>query len=108
MISQANISPNTPLGANLVSAGGATFRAWAPLASAVYINGTFGGAAMTGQRLTFCSLGMRMATGQVLSRPHRRAIHISSGSSVREAPGLNAIRTHANWRQPQHSRTVTV
>ena len=49
MISQANISPNTPMGANLVSGGGATFRAWAPVASAVYINGTFGGAAMMGQ-----------------------------------------------------------
>ena len=49
MISQASISPDTPMGANLVGDGGATFRAWAPLASAVYINGTFGGAAMTGQ-----------------------------------------------------------
>jgi 1,4-alpha-glucan branching enzyme len=49
MISQANISPNTPMGANLVSGGGATFRAWAPLASAVYVNGTFGGLPKTGQ-----------------------------------------------------------
>ena len=49
MTSQANISANTPMGANVVSSGGATFRAWAPLASAVYISGTFGGAAMTGQ-----------------------------------------------------------
>jgi 1,4-alpha-glucan branching enzyme len=49
MISQANISPNTPLGANLVNGGGATFRAWAPLASAVYVNGTFGGTPRMGQ-----------------------------------------------------------
>jgi 1,4-alpha-glucan branching enzyme len=49
MISQANISPSTPMGANLVSGGGATFRAWAPLASGVYINGTFGGMLKTGQ-----------------------------------------------------------
>jgi 1,4-alpha-glucan branching enzyme len=49
MISQANISPNTPMGANLVAGGGATFRAWAPLANAVYINGTFGGTPMKGQ-----------------------------------------------------------
>ncbi len=49
MISQANISPNTPMGANLVTGGGATFRAWAPLATAVYINGTFGGKPTTGQ-----------------------------------------------------------
>src|SRR5215471_21420204 len=49
MISQANISPNTAMGANLLAGGGATFRAWAPLASAVYINGTFGGTPMTGQ-----------------------------------------------------------
>lgn len=49
MISQANISPNTPMGANLVSGGGATFRAWAPLANAVYINGAFGGSSLTGR-----------------------------------------------------------
>jgi 1,4-alpha-glucan branching enzyme len=49
MISQTNISPNTPMGANLISGGGATFRAWAPLATAVYINGTFGGTPRTGQ-----------------------------------------------------------
>jgi 1,4-alpha-glucan branching enzyme len=49
MISQANIFPNTAMGANLVAGGGATFRAWAPLAIAVYINGTFGGTPMTGQ-----------------------------------------------------------
>src|SRR6202451_4367496 len=49
MISQANVSPNTPMGANLVDGGGATFRVWAPLATAVYINGTFAGTATTGQ-----------------------------------------------------------
>jgi len=49
MISQANISPTTSMGANLVSGGGATFRAWAPLATAVYINGTFGGGRRIGQ-----------------------------------------------------------
>lgn len=36
------------MGANLVD-GGATFRAWAPRATAVYVNGTFGGMARTGQ-----------------------------------------------------------
>ncbi len=49
MISQANISPNTPMGANLVVGGGATFRAWGSLASAVYINGIFGGTPMYGK-----------------------------------------------------------
>ena len=49
MISQANISSSTPMGANLVPGGGATFRAWGPLANAVYINGTLGGVAATGQ-----------------------------------------------------------
>jgi hypothetical protein len=49
MISQANISPNTPMGATLVDGGGATFRAWAPLATMVYINGTFAGTATSGQ-----------------------------------------------------------
>jgi 1,4-alpha-glucan branching enzyme len=43
MISQQNISAATPMGATLVSGGGATFRTWAPRASAVYLNGTFGG-----------------------------------------------------------------
>lgn len=36
------------MGANL-TAGGATFRVWAPRASAVYINGTFGGVDVSGQ-----------------------------------------------------------
>jgi 1,4-alpha-glucan branching enzyme len=49
MISQLNISAKTPMGANLLSAGGATFRAWAPLATAVYINGTFAGSLLAGQ-----------------------------------------------------------
>src|SRR5260370_10526881 len=37
------------MGANLVAGGGATFRAWAPRASSVYVNGTFGGNARNGQ-----------------------------------------------------------
>jgi 1,4-alpha-glucan branching enzyme len=49
MISQANISPATPMGANLVSGGGATFRVWAPRATAVYVNGIFAGKARNGQ-----------------------------------------------------------
>jgi len=48
MISQANISPETPMGANL-SADGATFRVWAPRATAVYLNGVFNGTPQTGQ-----------------------------------------------------------
>jgi len=36
MISQANILPTTPMGANLVDGGGATFRAWAPRPTAVF------------------------------------------------------------------------
>lgn len=39
-ISQMHITPQTPLGANLI-ADGATFRVWAPGAEAVYINGNF-------------------------------------------------------------------
>ena len=42
MISQNGITADTPMGATLV-AGGATFRAWAPAAEAVYVNGTFAG-----------------------------------------------------------------
>lgn len=48
MMSQAHITPNTPMGANLVD-GGATFRAWAPRAHEVYVNGTFAGVSMSGQ-----------------------------------------------------------
>lgn len=49
MIPLANISPNTPMRANLVAGGGAMFRTWAPLANVVYINRTFGGFSLTGQ-----------------------------------------------------------
>jgi 1,4-alpha-glucan branching enzyme len=49
MISQANILPTTPMGANLVDGGGATFRVWAPRATAVYVNGIFGATPHTGQ-----------------------------------------------------------
>jgi len=49
MLSQANIFPTTPMGANLVDGGGATFRMWAPRASAVYVNGRFGGTWQSGQ-----------------------------------------------------------
>jgi 1,4-alpha-glucan branching enzyme len=48
MMSQANIAANTPMGANLIG-GRATFRAWAPRATAVYVNGTFGGIVISGQ-----------------------------------------------------------
>ena len=37
MISQTNITPDTPMGATLVP-GGAVFRAWAPRATSVYLN----------------------------------------------------------------------
>jgi 1,4-alpha-glucan branching enzyme len=54
MISQANCTPNTPMGANLISdlglaGGGATFRVWAPRATAIYLNGVFDGVTMEGQ-----------------------------------------------------------
>jgi 1,4-alpha-glucan branching enzyme len=48
MISQQNISPQTPMGATLVP-GGATFRVWAPRATAVYVTGNFAGDSGTGQ-----------------------------------------------------------
>jgi hypothetical protein len=49
MISQENISGATPMGATLVAGGGATFRARAPRATAVYVNGVFGGAMQVDQ-----------------------------------------------------------
>ncbi|MGO9338616.1 MAG: alpha amylase C-terminal domain-containing protein [Terracidiphilus sp.] len=48
MITQQNISANTPMGGTLVP-GGATFRVWAPRATAVYLNGAFGGQAFNSQ-----------------------------------------------------------
>src|SRR5579859_1307998 len=53
MISQANCTAATQMGANLVAemgiaGGGATFRVWAPRATAVYLNGVFGGIARSG------------------------------------------------------------
>jgi hypothetical protein len=41
-MSQANITATTPMGATLV-VGGATFRVWAPAASAVFLKGALGG-----------------------------------------------------------------
>src|SRR5580704_16670496 len=54
MISQANCTAATPMGATLLSdqglaGGGATFRAWAPRATAVYLHGVFGGVRREGQ-----------------------------------------------------------
>ena len=49
MISQQGISAATPMGATLVAGGGATFRTWAPRATAVYLNGTFGGTQYSAQ-----------------------------------------------------------
>jgi 1,4-alpha-glucan branching enzyme len=43
MLSQQHISIFTPTGATLLP-GGATFRVWAPRATAVYLNGSFAGA----------------------------------------------------------------
>lgn len=40
MVTQANITSSTPLGATLVP-GGATFRIWAPRAQSVHIVGDF-------------------------------------------------------------------
>ncbi len=42
MLSQANITPSTPLGTRPLPGGGATFRVWAPRATDVYLNGSFG------------------------------------------------------------------
>jgi len=48
MITQQNISAQTPMGGTLVG-GGATFRVWAPRATAVYLSGVFGGETCSGQ-----------------------------------------------------------
>ena len=48
VVSQRNINVSTPMGANL-SAGGTTFRVWAPRAKSVYLNGVFNGVSRSGQ-----------------------------------------------------------
>jgi 1,4-alpha-glucan branching enzyme len=53
MISQQNCSADTPMGATLISdqgmvGSGATFRAWAPRATAVYLIGVFDGVPVIG------------------------------------------------------------
>ncbi len=45
MLAQDHIDATTPAGATLLPDGG-TFRVWAPRASAVYLNGCFGGGAI--------------------------------------------------------------
>ncbi len=54
MISQANCTATTPMGATLLSdqglpGGGATFRVWAPRALAVYLSSVFGGVRRAGR-----------------------------------------------------------
>lgn len=49
MLSQQYITSSTPMGATLID-GGATFRAWAPRALHVYLNGTFNGVQHNGQQ----------------------------------------------------------
>jgi hypothetical protein len=86
MISQTNSLPTTPMGATLVS-GGATFRAWAPRATAVYVNGIFGGQAKTGQ------------TGDLLT-----AISIIFGLTALVRAGTNAIPMQVKWLRTLRSR----
>lgn len=42
MLSGANVTTSTPLGATPLPGGGVSFRVWAPRATDVYLNGTFG------------------------------------------------------------------
>jgi 1,4-alpha-glucan branching enzyme len=60
ILSQQNISAATPLGATLAS-DGASFRVWAPRASAVYLHGTFAG--ITYDQLTNDRLLAKDASG---------------------------------------------
>lgn len=49
MLSQQNITSDTLMGSNLEPLGGATFRVWAPQATAVYLDGVFGDVTLAGQ-----------------------------------------------------------
>jgi 1,4-alpha-glucan branching enzyme len=54
MLSQENCTSTTPMGANLIAdaglaAPGATFRVWAPRATAIFVNGVFAGIERSGQ-----------------------------------------------------------
>src|SRR5437660_10576187 len=46
-LSQDHLSPSTPMGANLVAGGGATFRVWAPNARTVHVLDDFNAQART-------------------------------------------------------------
>jgi hypothetical protein len=76
------------MGANLVSGGGATFRVWAPRATEVYLNGVFGGVALSGQLTTSSSLKTPTAIGAAFSTaPVTAAI-----SSTSHRNGLSSER----------------
>ena len=106
MISQTNITPNTPMGANLVPGGGSTFRAWAPRASAVYVNGIFGGMARNGQTddLLMAKDNKGYWTGFLPDA--RMAILICFVWWARHPAASNAIHTREKSRRMHHFRTV--
>ncbi len=99
MISQMNISAATPMGATLADGGGATFRAWAPRASAVYINGIFGGTARVGQTddLLLAKDANGYWSGFLGEAQEGDFYHfwVAGDGSV----ATSAIHTHANWQR---------
>jgi 1,4-alpha-glucan branching enzyme len=92
MLSQAHISPTTPMGADLVDGGGATFRVWAPRATAVYVNGVFAGTPKNGQ--TADLLMVKAGNGYW------------TGFLADAGEASSAIHTRAKWLWINRSRTV--
>ena len=90
-----------------VEGGGATFRAWAPLATAVYINGTFGVRRKLDRPPIFYLRETPMDIGQAFSVLQPKAIRTISGLSDREAAAISEILTHGNLRRPRRSRIAT-
>ena len=103
MISQANISSNTPMGANLIEGG------VPPFARGLHLLRMSMSMALSAARqeldrpVTYCLQRMRMDTGQVLLTPRGMVIRTISGSWDSDPAGTNAILTRGNSRRTRHS-----
>jgi 1,4-alpha-glucan branching enzyme len=110
MISQANCGAGTPMGANLVAemggvaGGGATFRAWAPRATAVYVNGVFGGASVAGQtdNLLMAKDAQRVLVG--ISGEAGEGDTYRFYVVGRDRAGTSATRMRGSWRTTRRCR----
>src|ERR1035438_8730486 len=99
-LSPAHLPANTALGATL-GAGGATFKVWAPSATAVYLNGVFGGVPDWSKAASGRALGQK-----TLRVSRREATDPSSGKRLDDR-GLDisgARQSLTTLREGPHSR----